>query len=395
MILNTQIDWLFSSTSPQQSVYDNLANNALGRGIDRYQAKDYAGAVREFKKSLALSPFSENSDKAYEYMAYAYLSQNNVTEAANTYKLMIRRNPSNDSARLSLGNIYFREGKYKEAQQEYSMAVRLNPNSAANRYALGQTYMVMEQYQEAETQFRRVIQLNPRDPNAYDALGQALRRREQYDEAVGYFENAIQLDKKFPDAYFSLGYTYADMGKIDEANQQLELVKKIAPDSSFELQDYIQKATSPKLTAAFSIGGFPLSAGKGTRVATMDDVLTTPNASKEFKVTFMFSKEMDPSSVQNPNNWLISRATGQHLGGAYNWGLPIPQSEISLPVTPVRVAYNEGGRMAEVTLRITQNSDASGTIDPSRVVFRFKGLDAYGKSMDASADEYSSVSKIV
>ena len=395
MILSTQIDRLFSSTSPEQSVYDNLANNALGRGIDQYQAKNYAGAVREFKRSVALSPFSENSDKAYEYMAYAYLNQNNTTEAANTYKLMIRRNPSNDSARLSLGNIYFRDKKYKEAEQQYSMAVRVNPNSAANRYALGQTYMIMEKYQEAETQFRRVVQLSPRDPNAYDALGQALRRLEKYDDAIVQFKKALQIDKKFSDAYLSLGYTYADMKKMDEAGQQADLLSKLDKQKASDLNDYIRNAAYPQIKPAINMGGFPLSAGQGTVLSTIDDSLSVPGGIKDFKISFMFSKEMDPYSVQNPNNWQISRATGKEPGGAYNWGLPIPSTEVSLPAAPYKIAYTEGSLIAEVTFRINQNSSANGTIDPSHIMFKFNGLDAYGNAMDPSADQYSGFSKIV
>lgn len=395
MISSTQIDRLFTLISPQQSDYDNLANNALGRGIDLYQKEDYSGAIREFKKSAALSPSSENTDKAYEYMAYAYLNQDKVAEAADTYRLIIRRNPSDDSARLSLGNIYFKDGRYKEALQEYSMAVRINPNSAANRYALGQTYMMLERYQEAETQFRRAAQLSPNDPNAYDALGQALSRSGRYDDAVIQFEKAIQLDKNFTDAYVSLGYTYADMGEMEKARNQLEILSKLDPGKTADLADYIKTTSAPRIINVFSTDGFPLYAKRKTMVSTLDDALTVPNGSKDFTLAFIFSKEMDVSSITNPSNWRISRATGKNPGGAYNWGLPLPSTEAPIPAMPYRIAYVEGSLIAGITFRIDQNDSADGTIDPSHMVFQFRGTDAYGKAMDPKADEYSSVSKVV
>ena len=395
MISSTQIGYLFSATLNQQADYDNLANSALGRGIDQYQAKNYAGAVREFKRSVALSPFSENSDTAYEYMAYAYLNQNNTTEAVNTYKLMIRRNPSNDSAHLSLGTIYFRDKKYKEAEQEYSMAVRVNPNSAANRYALGQTYLITGRFSEAESQFRRVAQITPRDPNAYDALGQALRKLNRFEDAAVQFKKALEFDKKYADAYLGLGYVYADMKKIEEAGKQADLLSKLDKQKAADLNEYIKNAADPKITSVFSTSGFPLSAGIKTGVSTIDNSLTLPNGSKDFTLSFIFSKEMDAYSVRNPLNWQISRATGKEPGGAYNWGLPIPSTEVALPVMPYKVAYTEGSLIAEVTFRINQNSSANGTIDPSHIIFQFKGLDAYGNAMDPSADQYSVFSKIV
>ena len=49
---------------------------------------------------------------------------------------------------------------------------------------------------------------------------------------------------------------------------------------------------------------------------------------------------------------------------------------------------------ATVQFRISQNAEANATIDPAHIVFKFYGMDAYGKAMDQSADEYSGFSKI-
>lgn len=386
---------LFSSTGSSSSQFDYLANRALSNGIDNFTKKDYPGAVREFKRSIALSPGSAYADKAYEYMASAYINQNNTADAIKIYKQMIGRDPSNDSTHLSLGNIYFRAGKYKEAEAEYSMAVRVNPSSASNRYALGQTYNVTERYREAEKQFRLVTQITPADPVAYDALGQALRSQQKYAEAEMQFKKSVALDKKYADGYLGLGYTYADMKLPDKAQAQLDKLLALDKGRAAYLKDYIAKAADPEISMVFSTGGLPLSAGKGTSVSTIDDALLEPDASKTFTVTFMFSKEMDPSSVQNPNNWLISRATGSLPGGRYNMGLPLPSTEVLPPSKPVSVKYNESARMAELSVTLTQNSRANGTIDLSHLVFKFIGKDASGNSMDPSADEYSSVSKIV
>lgn len=235
----------------------------------------------------------------------------------------------------------------------------------------------------------------PCDPNAYDALGQALRRLEKYDDAVVQFKKALEFDRNFSDANLSLGYVYADMKKMDEAEQQLEILKKSDPSKVADLMGYIKKASDPKLTDVISTSGFPLLAGRNTRISTLDDSLTLPNGPKDFTLTFIFSKEMDVSSITNPLNWQISRATGKDPGGAYNWGLPLPSTEVSLPVMPYKVAYTEGSLIAKVTFRINQNSSANGTIDPSHIIFQFKGLDAYGNAMDPSADQYSGFSKVV
>jgi tetratricopeptide (TPR) repeat protein len=389
------VDSFFSAIGDTQSQRDYVANRSLSTGIDRYSKQDYAGAVKEFKRAIAFTPSFDYLDKAYEYLAYSYLNQNNTTDAINTYKQIIKNNPSNDSAHLSLGNIYFRAGQYKEAEAEYSQAVRVNPASAANRYALGQVYMATGRNSEAENQFIRVTQITPRDPNAYDALGQSLRNQQQYSEAEVQFKKAISFDKKYTDGYLDLGMVYTDMKMGDKAQEQIDILSELDNDKASSLQDYMAKAADPKIKAVFNTGGFSLTADRNTIVSTIDNALNVPNGSKSFSLNFMFDKEMDPNSVQNPNNWVIQRATGQNPGGAYNFGLPTPITEVFPPSKPSAINYDESSHVAQVTFWITQNSFNNGTIDPSHIVFQFKGKDAYGNTMDPSADEYSSVSKIV
>jgi hypothetical protein len=127
----------------------------------------------------------------------------------------------------------------------------------------------------------------------------------------------------------------------------------------------------------------------------MNSALSDPNSSHIFTMNFAFSKEMDSASVQNASNWLITRASGAEVGGAYNWGLAVKPSETNVSPAPLSVTYNSKTRTAQVMFRITQNSEANATLDPSHIMFKFSGVDAYGNSMDQSADQYGSFSKIL
>ena len=54
------IDSLFSSTmANSQANLDALAGNLLGQGIDFYQKGNYDRAINAFRRSAALSPFSD------------------------------------------------------------------------------------------------------------------------------------------------------------------------------------------------------------------------------------------------------------------------------------------------------------------------------------------------
>jgi hypothetical protein len=55
---------------------------------------------------------------------------------------------------------------------------------------------------------------------------------------------------------------------------------------------------------------------------------------------------------------------------------------------PKQVTYDPVNREATLVFSLTQNSSADGIIDPSHLVFKFKGTDQNGKAMDPLADQY-------
>jgi hypothetical protein len=75
--------------------------------------------------------------------------------------------------------------------------------------------------------------------------------------------------------------------------------------------------------------------------------------------------------------------------------MPAPATDVAVPTLPVGVVYDPDTLSAHVTFKITQNSEGNGTIDPSHIRFRYYGVDAFGKAMDLTADEYSGISEIV
>jgi len=202
---------IFSYTLPQTAQLESLANSALSNGIDLYTKKDYEGAVKAFKRAIGLSPGSTYSVDAANYMAQAYLKQDNTQGAIDAYKKAIQLDRSRDDVHTNLGNLYFSENRYQEAQQEYEETVKLNP-TANNRFSLGQAYMYNGRYSDAESQFRQAQNLEPNKPNGYYGLGQNFAKQGLYSEAVSAFQKAIDLKQDFYDAYAELGYAYAESG---------------------------------------------------------------------------------------------------------------------------------------------------------------------------------------
>jgi Tfp pilus assembly protein PilF len=394
-IFSTSIsDGLFTAASIQASGLETLANSALQRGIDLYMTGDYEGAVKEFKRSVGIGRNSSFAADAAQYLAMAYIQLEDTDNAIKAYKTAYQIDPSRDDIHVKLGNLYFSQEKYEDARAEYAEAVRLNP-SAVNRFSLGQAYIELGRFEDAETQFNEIIRLAPNDPAGFLGLGQTYNREGRHEEAVAQFQEAISRDPDLYGAYEQLGYAYADMGDMEKAQEMVAFLESNEQlESADTLSRYMYKVDPPKMVFAHSTSSFPFSMGKGTPLVALNSYLMNAGASKTFTMTIQFDKAMDRESIENPVNWLISRAVGQGPGQAYNCGLGIPSTETLINSIPDAVTWDPENLTATVYFTVTQNAAADGTIDPSHIEFKFSGKDIYGLGMNTKFDQFTGFSGV-
>jgi tetratricopeptide (TPR) repeat protein len=370
---------------------ESLANGSLSRGMDLYMKQDYEAAVKEFKRAIGLSPTSDFAVTSAHYMADAYLQLNDTANAIKAYETAIQLDPNRDDSHIKLGNLYYAENRYKDAEQEFKEAVRINP-SANNYYSLGQAYLGLGLYNDAANQFNEVIRLEPESPNGYFGMGQALSKKGQYQEAIFKFQKALRFDPQLYDAHAEIGYAYADMGEMDQAQEKLDFLESEDPVLADSLSRYMYKVDPPKIVSVRSTSTFLHLMPRMTQVAVLDEYLENANAEMTFKIVFQFDKEMDRDSVENVFNWNIARAIGAGPGQAYNFGFPVSDTEVQISLFPEHVYYDADELTATVYFKIQQNADATGTIDPSHIEFKFFGSDIFGFSMNTDYDQFTGFS---
>jgi hypothetical protein len=183
------------------------------------------------------------------------------------------------------------------------------------------------------------------------------------------------------------------MGEIEKARDVEEDLGKLDEDLALTLNYYIDEKEPPKIAFAFATSSFPYTSPKAFQVAAIDSYLENAGAEVSMTMEFLFTKEMDPTSIENRFNWNISRASSANIAETYNFGDEIPSTEISLELYPDYVIYDKDSLTATVGFTIRQNETADGTIDPSHIVFKFDGEDIYGVTMDQDGDEYSGFSR--
>lgn len=384
-------DSLFVNASQQQSQLESVANQALSAGIDRYMAKDYEGAVKDFQRATGLAPNSAHSINAVKYKANAHLKLGQTEKAIQTYQTAIDLNRDRDDLRIDLGNLYFVENRYEEAKMQYQEATRINP-VANNYYSLGQAFLKTKEFTKAEIQFQQVLRLDPEKPNGNFGLGQTYSQEGDFKKAISKFEAAIQIQPDFYDAYAEIGYAYSDLGQIKEAEEILEFLEEKDESIAGLLKGYINKVAPPKMLFAWATSSFSYTGTMNTQVANLDSYLETSGASKSFTMEFQFDKSMDRKSVENIFNWSIGRSMDTRPAMGYNFGQTVDDTEITINPYPVNVYYDAEILTAKVTFMISQNENGDGTIDPGHIEFKFNGTDQYGIAMDSDYDQFTGFS---
>ncbi len=379
----------FAYVGARTGQLENLAKNAVNNGLSLFTSKNYAGAVKEFQRAIALAPNSDLVPDAYNAMGQAYIQLGDNDKAIQAYQQAIQRNPARSDIRISLGNVHYFQKDYAKAVEQYEAAVRTDP-SAANRFSLGQGYMAAGNYSEAEYQFSRVRDMAPREPSGHYGLGQLYAKQGRQDKAIREFQAAIDIKWNFWDAYVEQGYAYMDAGDVESAAKLADRLADHDKTRAATLTSYIAQRKAPTMSLALSGSSFVPTLGPNTPVSFLG--LYAPDTSRTLAMAFQFDKAMDRASVENITNWTITRSPNTGLGDGYNYGLPVADTEVTLSRHPLAVHYDAKNQTATVYFSVSQNADLTATIDPSHIRFSFSGKDSQGIPIDPKTDSYTGFS---
>jgi tetratricopeptide (TPR) repeat protein len=127
---------------------------------------------------------------------------------------------------LSLGSAFFQRGYYDEAAASFQLALRDDPSSAEAEYGLGSVYLKQEKNAEARASFEQTLKLTANypdtAPNAWNNLGLLATREGRTNDAIGYFQQALQVSPDYWTALENLGNAYRQQRRWDDARATLE-----------------------------------------------------------------------------------------------------------------------------------------------------------------------------
>ena len=135
---------------------------------------------------------------------------------------------------LSYGSMFFQRGYFDQAAASFQLAMRDNPSSAEACYGLGSAYLNLQKTAEARESFERAIKLRASYPdtlaNAWNNLGLLSTQEGSTEEAVRRFQEAVRLSSDHLIALNNLGNAYRLQKNWDAARKTFEHALEVSPN---------------------------------------------------------------------------------------------------------------------------------------------------------------------
>lgn len=187
-------------------------------------------------RALPFSGVGETFEFGRNYLSFGsiFFQRGYIDQAAASFQLAVRDDPSSAEARYGLGSAYLGQQKTAEARENFERATKLRasyPNTLANAWNnLGLLAAQENRTDEAIRCFREAIRLSPDHLIAVNNLGNAYRQQKSWDEARKTLERALEINSEDPEANYGLGMVFAQADDTARAYDYLQRSLHARPD---------------------------------------------------------------------------------------------------------------------------------------------------------------------
>ena len=127
-------------------------------------------------------------------LAFENHKKNNLKNAENLYKEVLKMNPNHFESILHLGTLLGQTNKPDLAKSFFQKAIQINPNDIKIHNNLGMIFQKLGEHQAAINSFEKAISINPNYIQAHFNLGNLHRQLGNHQIAINCYQKAIQID---------------------------------------------------------------------------------------------------------------------------------------------------------------------------------------------------------
>ncbi|MGA7158883.1 MAG: tetratricopeptide repeat protein [Acidobacteriaceae bacterium] len=194
-----------SNSEAALSLNPNLIFGRLAMSFVLQQTGDYAGAVNEISKALAIDP---DDPRTLVLQGQLFARLNRWLDAEGSFERAIRRRPNVWQPHDELGVVYYSEGKYPQAVAEFREAVLLVPRRAWPLMNLASVYLEQGKIAEAKAAAKQSLELNFSD-SAATTMAASLRCEGDVEAAIPFGLKAVELNPSEAGNWLELGDCYS------------------------------------------------------------------------------------------------------------------------------------------------------------------------------------------
>ncbi|HXW90118.1 MAG TPA: tetratricopeptide repeat protein [Terriglobales bacterium] len=222
------IDTQRSDLEPASRILAQLRQTAPENPEVLYAAyRTYADLSGE--AMLALSLAAPDSAQMHQLLAHEQARQGNTNAAAAQFRKAMAIDSHLPGIHFELAEL-LRSSQdpavKKEAQQEYQAALLENPQDEKAILRLAEIDAQRGNAEQSFAQYTKAVNLQPGDADAKLGLAKTLIEMHRPDQALKLLEQAVQLEPTNATAHYRLGTLYRQVGRAEDAQNEIELYKK-------------------------------------------------------------------------------------------------------------------------------------------------------------------------
>ncbi|RKU19806.1 hypothetical protein C6500_09790 [Candidatus Poribacteria bacterium] len=210
------------------------------QGVEYVKLRRYPQAADTFKSIVSRDPTDVN---ALFQLANVYKLQDELALAIQTFHTLLAQftdfQKTTDSEKvltaeriyglthLALSEIYCNQSQLDIAEQHAKEAVRRCPTDANTHYRLGYIYTHQAKFDAALASFKHTLVHNPDFAEVYEWLGLIALMQQKPQQAVAHYQKAIARKPYVQSAYYNLAKAYRLLGDTAAATEQLKLFQQM------------------------------------------------------------------------------------------------------------------------------------------------------------------------
>jgi Flp pilus assembly protein TadD len=204
--------------------------------LERFTGSDRAANIPEFVQLPAdsIAKIEERFLDAYSFLRAGMANERtgDYAGAVRIYRRGLAVAPGNVELLNAVGFALFQQGDSREAVAALQQAVEADPKHWKAHNNLALAAIDLGELELAEAHYRESLAIAPQ-PAIYNDLGFVLEREGLADEAAALYRKALELDPESASAHYNLAASLARSGKLSEAERHFRaaLAQKPSPQT--------------------------------------------------------------------------------------------------------------------------------------------------------------------